>query len=152
MTRVAIVILFLGLIVALTLTILRRERPASETIPAAQYDLTEKQVESLSVKANAGDCVAAGVLADYYINVATDFNSGLKWARPASTCAGIRPKERFLFLLVQSKPNPQITNEIDVLLNEIRKISPAEAERIEVGLPAVKRRLEKTDVQVAPKK
>lgn len=88
----------------------------------------------MTLKANAGDCFAAGALADHYLNVSLDFDAGLKWSRLGANCPGLKPKERLISLLAQVEPSSSTTEEINELLEEIRKLDSAEAKRISASI------------------
>lgn len=140
MSRTFIIgVAFIGLAVVFAVVILQREKSIIAVSPAAQYAVPQERLKSMAAKANAGDCEAASTLADFYLNVAIDFDAGLKWSRLGATCPGVRPKERLIYLLAQVEPSDVISSEIAKLLSEIRQLAPAEAERVAAGLPAERR-------------
>jgi hypothetical protein len=107
-----------------------RGRPIFALSPAAQYAIPGEQLAAMRARAEANDCGAINALAEHYLNVALDFDAGLKWSRAGAHCPGIRPKERLVGLLAQVPPSKDSAREIEQWINEIQGISPLDAERI----------------------
>lgn len=99
-----------------------REAVAPEGVsPAARDALVPAEIAAYIKRGVAGDCIAADALADHYLNVALNYESGLMWSRVATACPNIRPKVRLIYLLAQLPESIENTREIDVLLNEVHK-------------------------------
>lgn len=95
-----------------------------------QYALTDIEIAWFGYRARGGECEAARRLTSHYLNVALNFNLGLRWARIAARCHDVDAKKQLIILLSQLEPNPRIDSEIDRTIAQIVELDPREGERV----------------------
>jgi hypothetical protein len=105
-----------------------------------QYALNHSEIFWFEFRGRGGDCEAARRLTSHYLNVALDFNLGLRWARVAARCPDVEAKKQLLILLSQLEPNPTIEAEIDDSIAQIVELDPREGEHIRSALNEVRNR------------
>ncbi|GJI96560.1 hypothetical protein RugamoR57_32780 [Duganella caerulea] len=129
MTFGAVVLLLTAAIVAIGVYWRSTQRSSSYGMEE-QYALSDKAVADLKPLALAGDCAAARRLSLHYLNVALNFDEGLRWARVAARCPDVLDKMRLVVLLRQLQRSPAVDLEIERTVEEIGRIDPGEGERV----------------------
>ncbi|MFZ6735850.1 hypothetical protein ACO0LG_28275 [Undibacterium sp. Ji42W] len=111
-------------------------KPAASHFP---YSVSTDEKADLERKAVLGDCDASTRLAQYYLYGALDLDAATKYLRVAAKCSDIAPKEYLVNILMRNLDNPAATAEIKLLIDDIRKIDPEKATKLEDQLNATKK-------------
>jgi hypothetical protein len=102
---------------------------ADAVAPGAKYDIPKDQLQKVEQSALAGRCEDAKRLREYHASVTLVHSDAVKWARMASRC-DMESKIDLVALLRFQKEDPVIRQEIDSLLIDIERTSPAEAAKV----------------------